>query len=174
MGCFDDFDLASIWKDSDYSKKEYVSAPVTDIAIASVEKRLGYKLPAAYIELMRNQNGGLLARNAFPTSTPTTWADDHVGVNGIYGIGDSKSSSLCGGLGSQFKIDEWEYPPIGIYFASCPSAGHDMIAMDYRRCGPSGEPAIVHVDQEIDYRITPLADTFEQFVRGLVDEDMFD
>ena len=46
--------------------------------------------------------------------------------------------------------------------------------MDYRECGPQGEPKVVHSDQEDDYYITPLADSFEAFIRGLVDEDDFD
>lgn len=36
-------------------------------------------------------------------------------------------------------VGEWEYPDIGIYFGSCPSGGHDMIALDYRTCGPKVE-----------------------------------
>lgn len=71
-------------------------------------------------------------------------------------------------------IEEWEYPDIGVYFGECPSAGHDMICLDYRKCGKNGEPQVVHVDQEYDYKITFLAENFEQFVRGLVGEEMFD
>lgn len=67
-------------------------------------------------------------------------------------------------------IDEWEYPAIGVTICDCPSAGHDMIFLDYRKCGPQGEPAVVHIDQESDYHITPLANTFEAFIRGLVNE----
>ena len=36
------------------------------------------------------------------------------------------------------------------------------------------EPKIVHIGQERDYKITPLADNFEEFIRGLVNEDDFD
>ena len=49
-----------------------------------------------------------------------------------------------------------------------------MIFLDYRECGPQGEPKVVHIDQELDYEITPLADCFEEFIRGLVHEDEFE
>ena len=45
----------------------------------------------------------------YPCDEPTCWADDHVAITGIFGIGREKSCSLCGVLGSQFMIDEWEY-----------------------------------------------------------------
>ena len=71
-------------------------------------------------------------------------------------------------------IDEWGYPPIGVAICDCPSAGHDMIFLDYRKCGKQGEPEVVHIDQEYDYKITHVADNFEAFIRGLVDEGIFD
>ena len=43
-----------------------------------------------------------------------THLDDHVAITGIFGIGREKSCSLCGELGSQFMIAEWEYPAIGV------------------------------------------------------------
>ena len=49
-----------------------------------------------------------------------------------------------------------------------------MIFLDYRACGPQGEPAVVHVDQENDYKITHLADSFEEFIRGLEHESLYD
>ena len=48
-----------------------------------------------------------------------------------------------------------------------------MVALDYRECGPEGEPCVVHVDQEGDYRITWLAPNFESFIQGLVNEDTY-
>ena len=171
---FEGFDLTNFWDDSMYALKEYVSVPPSDELIASVEEELGYKLPAAYIWLMKQHNGGIPVNTCYPCDEPTCWAEDHVAITGIFGIGREKSCSLCGELGSQFMIDEWEYPAIGVAICDCPSAGHDMIFLDYRVCGPQGEPAVVHVDQENDYKITHLADSFEEFVRGLEHESLYD
>ena len=171
---FEGFDLTNFWDDNWYALKEYVSDPPSDELIASVEEELGYKLPAAYIWLMKQHNGGIPVNTCYPCDEPTCWSDDHVAITGIFGIGREKSCSLCGELGSQFMIDEWEYPAIGVAICDCPSAGHDMIFLDYRACGPQGEPAVVHVDQENDYRITHLADSFEEFIRGLEHESVYD
>ena len=171
---FEGFDLTNFWDDNWYALKEYVSDPPSDELIASVEEELGYKLPAAYIWLMKQHNGGIPVNTCYPCNEPTCWAEDHVAITGIFGIGREKIYSLCGELGSQFMIDEWEYPAIGVAICDCPSAGHDMIFLDYRACGPQGEPAVVHVDQENDYKITHLADNFEEFIRGLEHESLYD
>ena len=171
---FEGFNLTNFWDDNWYALKEYVSEPPSDELIASVEEELGYKLPAAYIWLMKQHNGGIPVNTCYPCDEPTCWSDDHVAITGIFGIGREKSCSLCGELGSQFMIDEWEYPAIGVAICDCPSAGHDMIFLDYRACGPQGEPAVVHVDQENDYKITHLADSFEEFIRGLEHESLYD
>ena len=171
---FEGFDLTNFWDDNWYALKEYVSDPPSDELIASVEEELGYKLPDAYIWLMKQHNGGIPVNTCYPCDEPTCWSDDHVAITGIFGIGREKSCSLCGELGSQFMIDEWEYPAIGVAICDCPSAGHDMIFLDYRACGPQGDPAVVHVDQENDYKITHLADSFEEFIRGLEHESLYD
>jgi hypothetical protein len=169
-----DFNLTGFWEDSDYARREYVGAPITDELIHSVQVELGYRLPKAFIELLRSQNGGIPARTNHRTSQPTSWAEDRVAITGIYGLDRSKSYSLCGGLGSKFWMEEWGYPDIGIYFADCPSAGHDMLCLDYSQCGADGEPRVVHVDQESDYKITLVADNFETFIRGLEDVTAFE
>ncbi len=170
---YGNFDLSGFWKESDYATREYVGEKLTDELLASIEVELGYQLPRAYVELMRVQNGGIPVNVNHRTQEPTSWANDHIAITGIYGINRSKGYSLGGEFGSQFWIDIWEYPPIGVYFCDCPSAGHDMICFDYRSCGSAGEPQVVHVDQEFDFKITFVAETFEQFVRGLEPEANF-
>lgn len=171
---FEDFDLNGFWEDSEYATHTYVEPQPTDALIAEVEAELGYKLPESYIALMRRQNGGIPRNTCFPTDKPTSWAADHVAISGIMGIGRTKQCSLGGEFGAKFMAHEWGYPNIGICICDCPSAGHDMIMLDYRACGPMGEPGVVHVDQEIDYRITFLAPNFETFIRGLVNCSVYD
>jgi len=80
---------------------------------------------------------------------------------------------LLGEIGSAFWPSEWAYAEIDVYFADCPSGGHDMLCLDYTDCGPTGEPRVVHVDQEWDYKVTFVAANFESFIRGLVSMEDF-
>lgn len=171
---FTNMTLDDFWEDSEYARDSYQSDPPTDELIESIEKELGYKLPSSYIALMKHQNGGVPKNTCFLTEESTSWAEDHIAITGILGIGREKSYSLCGDLGSPFMIEEWGYPDIGVVICDCPSAGHDLVMLDYRACGRDGEPEVIHVDQEDDYEITFLADNFEAFVRGLVSEEEFD
>jgi hypothetical protein len=171
---FEGFDHSNFWEDSDYAHRQYVSDPLSAELVPSVEEELGFKLPASYLELMKNQNGGIPRNHCFPTNKPTSWAKDHVAISGIFGVGRDKPYSLLGNLGSKFMQEQWGYPDIGICICDCPSAGHDMIMLDYRKCGSAGEPEVVHVDQESDFKITFLAKSFESFIRGLVNESVYD
>ena len=170
----DNFDLSDFWEESEYATKEYVGEPISEKMIDEIEAELDYKLPESYIQLLKNQNGGIPKNTNHPTQERTSWAENHIALTGIFGIDSKKTCSLLGGLGSEFMKDEWEYPDIGIYICDCPSAGHDMIALDYTECGKSGEPKVVHVDQESDYKITVVAKNFESFVRGLVHDSEYD
>ena len=171
---FKDFDFTDFWDDSDYALKEYVEDYPSDELIKSIEQELGYKLPASYIELLKLHNGGIPKNCCYPVSERTSWAEDHIAITGIKGIGRTKTYSLCGELGSRFKVDEWGYPNTGVYICDCPSAGHDMIMLDYSTCGKDGEPEVVHIDQESDYKKTFLAKNFEAFIRGLINEEIYD
>jgi hypothetical protein len=169
-----DFDMDGFWEPSEYATEDYVDEPLTPALLERVERELGYKLPAAYVELAQHQNGGIPVRTSHRTSEPTCWAKDHIAITGIYAIGERKRCSLLGEVGSKFWSLEWGYPEIGVYFADCPSAGHDMLCLDYSDCGPTGEPRVVHVDQERDHKVTFVAPNFEAFIRGLASDEDFD
>lgn len=171
---FHDFGLSDFWEHSSYSRKMYVEPPVTDAMVAFVEADLGVRLPASYVALMRTQNGGIPTRTCFPTTAATSWSNDHIAITGFAAIGRDKAYALCGKRGSRFMQAKWGYPEWGVVVCDCPSAGHDVVMLDYRSWGPEGEPTVVHVDQERGYEVTPLAETFEAFVRGLVPASEFE
>jgi hypothetical protein len=170
---FGDFDVSDFWEPSDYADNEYVEPAPSDDVVRRLESKLGYRLPRTYVELARVQNGGIPKNTCHKTQQPTGWANDHVKISGIYSIGSTKPYSLGGMFRTQFWISEWRYPRIGIYFGNTPTAGHDMFCLDYRKCGPEGEPQVVNVDQEAGYRVVVVAANFEKFVRGLEPESAF-
>ena len=156
----------NIWDDCDYSQKNYIGRPVTEEGLWAAEKILGYKLPEAYKKLLLEHNGGILK-----ASTITVDDNDYY-AEGLYGVDPKVNNSLLSEkYGSKFWIEEWEYPSdVGIAFADTPSAGHDMFFLDYRECGPMGDPAVVLINQENDYKITKIANTFQEFLDKLHEE----
>jgi hypothetical protein len=170
MSQSDDF-----WDDPFDDSNYFTGPPLTEAMIQAAETTVGYKLPQSYLRLIRIKNGGSLKRDCFPTDVPTSWAKDHVALSGILGIGgewgiDSKT------LGSRKMIPEWGYPDVGIVVGECPSAGHDVIMLDYSKCGHEGEPRVVHVETETSDapEVLVLALDFETFLRGLVESSRYE
>ncbi|WP_253831275.1 SMI1/KNR4 family protein [Actinokineospora globicatena] len=136
-----------------------------DEMVLAAEAELGYVLPRSYVELIRQTNGGLFKRRCCPVTFPTSWAPDHFEIRSLVGIGGERGIDTR--FGSKYMIEEWEYPNVGIVICDLPSGGHDMVMLDYRECGPGGEPAVVYVDEDrVPRRV---ADTFAEFLGILRD-----
>ena len=165
-----DADVAGLWKDSEYSLAKYTGRAPTADEVAGVEAELGYRLPASYRALIQRRNGGVLARNCYPNPMRCDWMSAEFSVQSIYGVDRSKPYSLCGGTGSQFWIQEWGYPDIGIAVGDTISGGHQMIFLDYSDCSPEGEPCVVSINQEDNYEVSYLADDFAEFIRNLISD----
>ena len=140
-GSFTAEDLDGLWSDDVRDAQTRPEPAPSDELVAEVEELLGYRLPDAYVELCRLHNGGGLRRGCFPVEAPTSWAEDHVAVSRIAPIGMSLEDSLAGESGSRFMIEQWGYPQIGVVFGACPSAGHDVVMLDYSECGPGASRA---------------------------------
>lgn len=166
------FDSANFWDDSVEALEDYVSAPLTNEMIASVEEGLVFKLPAFYIAMMKQQNGGIPKNTKYLLGKEAAAAGkDHIIISGLRGIGRDKKYSLCGELGSWAVIEEWGYPEFGVVICDAPSAGQGVVMLDYRAGGNDGEPEVVYVDQENNRKVTYLAKNVETFIRGLVKEE---
>lgn len=167
---FPAIDLDHFWDDDELSLEEYVDDAPTDLLIASIENELGYQLPASYIFLMKQHNGGIPYATCFPLPQSTGNEDrTYIEITGFLNIGRNKMNSLSGSAGNPLFKDTWHYPDYGIYICDCPSAGFELILLDYRQCGPDGEPSVAYVDIENKKTIT-IAPDFETFIQGLVEE----
>ena len=101
----------------------YLQRYPSDEMIESVQKELGYKLPESYIWLMKQHNGGITTKSCFPTKSANYLGRGwHFCYYWYFRYWTRKRYSLCGEFGSQFMIDEWEYPAIGVAICDCPSA----------------------------------------------------
>ncbi len=153
--------MRTIFEDDDY----YTSPPLDERDVERAQSIVGYGLPASYLELLNERNGGRLRARCFPTTFPTSWADDHIGVLAIRGIGGEWGIDSSSGLGSEDMIREWQYPEIGIVICETPSGGHDTVMLDYSECGPAGEPSVAYIDEDRIPR--RLASSFSEFLDGL-------
>jgi len=107
------------------------------------EATLGLQLPDSLIDALRPANGGRLRRTRVPGSN-TSRAP--VRVRDLSGIGYPEGLRLSAAL-----CREWDYPQPSLVLSS---EGPTAVLLDYRRCGPQGEPAVVFVDtdHEVDGR----------------------
>lgn len=164
MGRFDEV-MATFWGDGDYG----VQPPLTDEMVREAERVLGVRLPAALLDLLRVQNGGIVAadHDAFPTSQPTSWSEDHVPFDGLMGIG--RRDGMTSLLNTPYLIDEWGMPAPLVLLSG---DGHCWIGLDYRVCGQDGEPSVTWFETDLDREVV-LADDFRSFVQGLTAASAF-
>ncbi|MFD4588054.1 SMI1/KNR4 family protein [Streptomyces sp. NPDC058423] len=158
MARFDEV-VGTFWGNGDHSRQQ----PLTDEMVREAEHMLGVTLPSALLDLLRVQNGGGVAadHDAFPTSRPTSWSADHVPFDDLMGIG--RRDGMISLLDTPYLVAEWGMPtPIVLLSGD----GHCWIGLDYRVCGPDGEPSVTWFETDLDTELV-LAGDFRSFVEGL-------
>ncbi|WP_433663955.1 SMI1/KNR4 family protein [Nocardia sp. CA-128927] len=157
--------MASFWGDSDYG----VFPPLTDEAIREAEDRFGVTLPASLVRLLRVQNGGTVAkqRNAFPFPPHTPGGDRYAPFDVVMGI--SPADAFVSMLDTPYLVAEWGLPTPIVLLAG---NGHWWVGLDYRSCGPQGEPSVAFFDADRESSLT-LASDFETFLQGLTAAESF-
>lgn len=140
-----------------------IGPSITTEMVSQAERSLGVRLPESYLDLLRISNGGFLRYRSFPTDQPNSWDDDSLEIRDIQGIGYPRG--LDSELGSRYLCAEWGYPEHMIYLSG---DGHTGFFLDYRVCGPSGEPSVAWLDVEEEPAIDiQLAPTFSDFLSRL-------
>lgn len=158
------------WDNSSTYGQKFIGNPVSDDDIISAENELGVQLPTAYKELIKQQNGGMVNRCIFPCGYKTGWSDDHIEITDILGIDKNKPSIF----GTEYLQSEWGYPEGYLNIANTPVSGHLEVFLDYREAGPNADPPVVSIDQEDNYKVTLLAESFGDFIRNLITKDEFE
>lgn len=145
----------------------YANPPLNDEAIVVAERQLGVRLPAVFIELLRRQNGGYTQGFVFPTSQPTSWAEDHVPLDALAGIVvDCAHEGIHNILLTDYLSREWGLPPRQVLLAG---DGDWWITLDYRA---SDEPLVSWIDVEVGEDLV-IAPSFAAFLDGLVARSSF-
>ncbi|MEC0396643.1 SMI1/KNR4 family protein [Bacillus subtilis] len=146
--------MIEFWENSEYDP--FRLKDISEGEIKKVEKKLNVTLPEQYKKLIIQQNGGLINFNAFPTDQETSWADDHIEVDHIRGIGKD-----LGILESEYLIKEWGLPQRLLLIQG---DGHNWVALDYRLTNEN--PPVHYFDLELnnDFKI---ADSFGEFLSKL-------
>lgn len=156
-------DHAHFWG-GDYDQ----NPPLTDEALRHAEKFLGVRFPPELVALWQIQNGGYTQGFVYPTRQPTTWADDHVPLAELFGIGASAApSGIHNVLNSKYMIAEWGLPSNQVLLSG---EGHWWITLDYRK---NSDPCVTWFDVDAGQDIE-LAASFHEFLSRLLPESAVD
>lgn len=182
MDYFTDDDLKQLWKP--VTNERFTLPFPTDEEFEALEKRLGVKLPASYVELAKvSQNGGFLKRNGVPIRDESGNLIRYVKINHINPIGRTATAPI-----QDHPLRFYDIPGLFIIGENW-DAYYEFFALNYRDCGPEGEPAVVFITRksrrgdvgeptENDWRYmnekfyweitSTAAQTFDEFVKQLV------
>ncbi len=154
--------MTEFW-DSNYNS----NPPLNHEMIQQAEDELGLKLPDSFLALLKIQNGGYTKGFAFPMTEKTTWADNHVPLNELFGIVlDKKANSSQNIMLSGYMTKEWDLPDKQILLTG---DGHWWITLDYRQ---GSIPTVRWIDSECGEDIH-IANSFYDFYDGLVRADEY-
>jgi hypothetical protein len=156
-------DIGKFWG-TDYDH----NPPLTNEMLEQAEQFLGVKIPKELTALWRVQNGGYTQGFVFPCPRPTSWAEDHVPVMELFGIGSPVGpKGIHNVLNSKYMIDEWGLPANQVLLTG---DGHWWITLDYRK---SAEPRVtwLDIDSGQDFELAP---SFKEFFSNLVPDSAVD
>lgn len=140
-------EIKTLWQVPKYLP--YVQPNLTDDIIFNAEKKIGYKLPKEYVDILKIQNGGYI-RFRLP----------EVPNEQIYGIGPFFPSL------TDFDWTDYE-GAVGFELNGLvpfDGDGHWYLCLDYRQ--NNTQPEITFIDTESDYE-KPIAKTFQEYLKLL-------
>jgi hypothetical protein len=159
--------------------------PVSEERVREVEKRLGVKLPPAFIACVLQCHGGCPKRECFPYVDPETGAMVLDSLATLYSFRDPldrETQLRLAGAPAESRefvtdrtdsildnvVDPMEFLESGLIPFADTGSG-DLICFDYRQPMRSSEPAVVLWRHEFieDGPVVPVARNFKEFIDNL-------
>jgi hypothetical protein len=138
----------------------YKHPPLTEKMISDAERKLGVKLPAELIELLKLQNGGYTNGLIYLTTKATSWSDTHVPLEDLNGIvADTGIKTAQNILDTEYMTEEWGLPDKQVLLSG---NGHSWITLDYRK---GDVPTVAWIDVESDEDIQTSLKKFGRWER---------
>ncbi len=129
---------------------------LTSEMIEAAEKKLKVKLPAAYVEMMKVQNGGELKLKKF---VHEIFEDGFIEIEYLYGIGQKNGEGI---LIDSYIRKEWGLSNKFVYIQG---DSHNWIALDYRRY-TGDNPPVIYLDTDTKEKVK-IAEDFTEFISRL-------
>ena len=145
----------------DLLEDPYRLEAITEQWVQTAEEKFNVKLPESYIQLLKEQNGGYITKNAIYTGIPTSSGDDFAVIEYIWGIG--KENSI---LETYKLVERFDLPDNIVLFSG---TGEDWFAFDYRY--EKENPPILFLDYEMGL-IMEIAPNFQSFLDSLYVEEL--
>jgi hypothetical protein len=145
----------------------YNHPPLTDEMLSFAERSLEVELPKKYVELLRVQNGGCTRGWGYPMNAPPKDEFDYWELEKMSGIIVNPKQFTLNILDTPDMTNEWGLPPRQVLLEG---DGHTWISLDYRQ---GMAPKVIHIDAELGGE-TVIADSFDEFVDGLVPYSQMD
>lgn len=155
-----EFKLKPIWwYDEKIVNSEKLENIVTIDLIEYAEKKLGYKFPTSYLELLNEQNGGRLIKRYYylPEYHNTIVFE----VDSIFGIG---KDDVKGIVKENYCNVVYINKKNVIIFGK--GEGHIYYLFDYSDLTSDNEPKVIYYDEEKEMEIE-IATNFKQFINNL-------
>jgi SMI1-KNR4 cell-wall len=146
-----------IWRE-DIENDIYKLSPINDEIIKKANVQFKVKLPLAYIEILKVQNGGYIVDNSTIALNDSIRNNANcINIDHIMGIGTD-----IGILDTYNLIDEWGLPQNLVLLSG---DGHTWVALDYRNV--KEHPPVIYINTESD-RIIEIATSFSEFLEKLI------
>ncbi|MBC1474233.1 SMI1/KNR4 family protein [Listeria grandensis] len=128
---------------------------LTKANIELAEATFGVKLPASYVKVLEERNGGYLKTDAVPVNCANDWAEDHIHLDELYGIGQDE-----GIMETEYLRNEWGITKGDIIIIG--GDGHAFVALDYE--GTTTDPKVIHIDTDSS-KVNVICDSFDALLR---------